>query len=138
MINEGYHNSTSRERQSYTEKVRQSYSKTVRQNNRVIGAALRRTAMLLCMIIMGIGGAKAEETEIATSYFPQDPGSGNQQIPSSEFADATVGMVFRVYTIETSSDKWIYISNPSNWGAVFGGTTDLYTNTSYYKGTYLF
>ena len=60
MINEGYHNLTSRERQSYTEKVRQSNTKSVRQNNRVIGAALRRAAMLLCMIIMGIGGTKGQ------------------------------------------------------------------------------
>ncbi len=53
MINEGYHNLTSRERQSKT--IGQSNAKSVRQNNRVIGAALRRAAMFLCMIIMGIG-----------------------------------------------------------------------------------
>ena len=127
MINEGYHNLTSRERQSYTEKVRQSYTKTVRQNNRVIGAALRRAAMLLCMIIMGVGGAKAEETELTTGT-----DNGCLTISADQFSGINETSILRIYE---TADGEIYIATTWSWTPMYTPNGHILSGSSFYNST---
>ena len=91
--------------------VKQEYKRTT-------AAAIRRAALLLYLILMGVGGAKAEEVELW---------SGNstnsdihiQNLTEDQKSAIVVGASLHVYFVEA---RKLWISTP-NWEAIFSSAS---------------
>ncbi len=100
--------------------VRQEYKRTT-------AAAIRRAALFLCLILMGVGGAKAEETELTTGW-----ADNCFIISADQFSGINETSILRIYE---SADAEIYIATNWNWTPMYTGNGHIYSGSSYYNSS---